>query len=709
MKQGFIILTSSPIKDGWSVKTPERKRYFPKEWSWLDFNARVLQEAANPALHPVDRIKFLGIFSNNLDEFYRVRVANLQRLVSTEGPSHKVMGHPVSSILKGLRHKVLEQVDVFNHVYQEILRDLEKSGVILLDEKHLSPEQEQFVEKYFSSRVRPRLFPLMLDQVSGSLRLRDQFLYMAVQWNQSGGAGERRRYALIEVPTDSLPRFVSLPASEGRQCVILLEDVIRWGLHSILSLFLPSQLEAWSFKVTRDAELELGNEVTESFIKRINDSLRKRQSGAPVRMVYDSDIPPIFLKTLLKRTGMERNENLVPGERCHNFKDFMRFPELGRPASTDFSPTAIAHPDLRQAVSVFSVLAHKDVLLHFPYHSFTAVVDFLREAAIDPKVTHIRLTVYRVASKHSSILNALINAVRNGKKVTVLLEILARFDEENNIYWTERLRAEGVQVIIGVRGLKVHSKLCLVTRREGSKVTHFATIGTGNFNEDTARIYTDHILMTSKSRITEEVLRVFDFFKNNYQVYKFKELLVSPFNARSTIVKLLREEIHNAKNGRKAWLCAKLNNLVDEEIIDLLYRAAHEGVKIRLIVRGMLSLNPHLPETKGNLEVISIVGRYLEHSRFFIFAQDGKPVGYITSGDWMTRNLDQRVEVACPLRDPTLLDQLKNYFEIQWRDTVKARICDIDGSNRIRPVDGTPLEAQNEIHNWLQELAQPPV
>jgi len=684
----------------------DTEKYYPKELSWLLFNERVLQEAADERTPLVERLKFLAIFSNNLDEFYRVRVANLQRTIKTQGLNCRCMGWPAKTVLARIRETVLTQSRRFTDIYDTIDSALEKQGVFLVDENALDAVQRDQVMKYFVEQVRPRLVPIMLDPQLPMPMLRDQFIYLAVTIYTKGA--QKNRYALIEVPTDTLSRFFQIPCAGKNSYIILLEDVIRLGLSNVFSIFDPEKVQGWIIKVTRDAALELESEFSDSFVNRISEGLKRRHHGAPVRLVYDEDIPPAFLKFLLRKLGMVASGSLIPGSRYHNFKDFMKFPKLGRPGLTHQNSDPIVHPAFREQASVFAVLAKRDVLLHFPYHSFMSLVDLLREAAIDPKVNEINLTVYRVASHNSSVLNAIVNAARNGKRVTVLMEMLARFDEENNLYWAERLRQEGVQVIVGVRGLKVHSKLCLVTRREGNKEVLYATLGTGNFNEDTARIYTDHILMTANRKITEEVKSVFEFFRNNYKVPRFKHLLVSPFVNRSNIVDMIDREIEHAEEGKPAFIYVKINNFSDEEMSDALYKASKAGVQIRMIVRGMLSLVPGKKGLSENLEVISIVGNYLEHSRFLIFCNNGHLRYYLTSADLMSRNLDERVEVGCPIYDKTLQKQLWDYFQIQWSDTDKARICNDQWTNEFREVPkGTKrLNSQERIRDYIKALSE---
>lgn len=679
--------------------------YIPKEISWLNFNERVLQEAANPDNPLLERIQFLGIFSNNLDEFYRVRVANLHRIEREEGPRQKTMGVTVRSLIRDIKKRVLERAEDFNRIAAQLFTALENEGVHIIDETHLTSAQARDVRDYFQAQVRPRLVPIVCHRNRELPTLRDQFIYLAVELTIP--STKAPVYAFVEVPTDSLSRFHILPRSANLDYVILLEDVIRFGLPEVFALLQPTQVRAWTIKVTRDSELDLVDDLGETYVDRVHRGIRKRRLGAPVRMVYDKGLPEPFLRFLLTKMKLERDDNLIPGQRYHNFKDFMKFPVLGRSHLTRPSVAPISHPALNGRSSVFDAISRGDILLHFPYHSFSSFIDFLREAAIDPKVTHIRMTVYRV-SHTSSVLNALINAVRNGKHVTVLIELLARFDEENNLEWVDRLRQEGVEVITGVRGLKVHSKLCLVSRRENRKVARYAAIGTGNFNEDTARLYTDHFLMTKAPELTTEVLRVFEFFRNNYKVSRYEHLIVSPFQSRRQFRRLIRNEVRNARMGQPAYIWIKLNNFADEKLIQELYAASRANVQIRLIVRSMFSLVPQIAGQSSNIEAISLVGRYLEHSRFLIFGNGGNAKVYITSGDWMNRNFEGRVEVACPIRDPALAGELVDYFRMQWKDTVNARVWDLHLENSLRePTEGhSPENSHSRIRSYLKAIAK---
>jgi polyphosphate kinase len=672
-----------------------------REISWLSFNERVLQEAADPAVPLIERLKFIGIFSSNLEEFFRVRVATLQRMVDAGIASHKMVYGEPKKVLKEIHEIVVRQRERFEAVFAEARAALEKENIFIIDEKKLRAEHREFVQKYFEDVVRPALVPVILDSVPEFPYLRNGVIYLAIRL--SGKRGGPHRHALMEVPSD-LPRFLVLPAIGERRYVIMLDDVIRSGLRDVFSIFDFEAADAYTIKLTRDAEIEIDDDVTVSLVEKIAKSLKKRKEGPPVRFVYDRDIPEDLLELIMKRANLRRLDNVIPGGRYHNARDFVHFPNVDGPALEYDRQPPLHHPALEGKRSVMSVLRKQDVLLHAPYHSFHPIIDLLREAAIDPQVRSIKMTLYRVASD-SRVVNALLNAVRNGKKVTALLELQARFDEEANIYWTRKLEDEGARLIGGVPGLKVHGKIALITRKEEGRQVEYGVVGTGNFNESTALVYADHFLLTTDRRITGDIARVFEFLETNYRAQSYRHLAVSPFDMRRAFRKLIRREMKNAKGGRPAYIDAKVNSLVDRELIDQLYDASQAGVKVRLIVRGTCSLVPGAAGLSENIEVTSIVDRYLEHSRIFFFCNGGNERCYLSSGDWMTRNLDYRLEVTTPVLDPVLRSELRYYFNLQLRDTTKARVIDQALSNEYRRGPGNH-RAQVEIYRWLARAAQ---
>lgn len=655
-------------------------KFVNREISWLSFNKRVLQEAADPAVPLLERLKFLGIFSSNLDEFYRVRVATQKRMVHSGIKDS--MGNSPKKILNQILKEVIHLRDQFDEIFTGVLNQLEPENIFMINEKELSDDQEKFVQNYFNEMVRPRLVPLMLSQNRKFPYLENQVIYLAINLSRSSDP-EHKGYALIELPTDTLPRFLVLPRNGKKRYLIMLDDVIRFGLSDIFAILDYDTFGAFTIKLTRDAEFDIKEDITKSFYEQITKSIQDRQKGQIVRLVYDREMPDHLRDFLLRELKTEDLDNIIPGGRYHNARDFIGFPTLGIRNLVYSNPPALQHKDFQSKMSLFEDIKHKDVLLHYPYHSFHYVIDLLREAAIDPKVKSIKITLYRLA-KNSNVINTLINARRNGKMVTVVIELQARFDEEANIQWTDELAAEGARILDGVPGLKVHAKLCQITRVEEGKNVLYTYISTGNFNESTARLYSDHGLFTSDKAISREVKKVFDFLENNYKTFNYKHLIVSPFYMRKKFKKLIKNEIKMAQAGKEAYIYIKLNNLVDVEMIDRLYQASQAGVKIKMMIRGICSLVPGIPGLSENIEVYSILDRYLEHSRILIFANGGDEKYYISSADWMIRNLDNRIEVAAPVYDPEIQKEMKEFLEIQFNDSKKARIINADQDNPYR-------------------------
>lgn len=675
------------------------KVYIPKEISWLSFNERVLQEAENKEVPLLERFKFMGIYSNNLDEYFRVRVATLKR-ISMFGPkSRSILGYSPKTALKKVHDIVLVQNTRFEKNYGRLLKELESHKIHIINELALNHEQSLFVQDFFHKEVRTRLMPFLIEKNSALPNLTDDAIYLAVQLTKK--ESEKKKYALLEVPTAILPRFVLLPETGEDKFIIFLDDIIRFGLKEIFFIFDFDEISAYTIKLTKDAELEIADDISESYIDKISKSLQQRKLGTPVRFIYDRCIPDDLLKLMKKKLNLGVDDVIIPSNRYHNFKDFMKFPKLGQANFYYEHLTPIQHRDISQGKSILSVIKKKDIMLFFPYHPFDHFIDILREASIDTAVTSIHITLYRLA-RNSSVINALLNAVRNGKEVTTVVELQARFDEEANINWGNKLLEEGVKVIYGVPGLKVHSKLCLITRVKGDSTERFAAVGTGNFNEDTATVYTDHLLLTTNKKITNEVYKAFNFFSINYKKDSFYHLLLSPFFLRNKVTMMIEREIKNAREGKKAYIYMKLNNLTDAEIIEYLYKAGSAGVKIRLIVRGMLSLVPGVKNLSENIRAIGIVDRFLEHSRFMIFCNGGIEQVYISSADLMPRNLDHRIEVTCPIFDKNIKLELREIFDIQWNDNVKGRIFDESQSNKFMECGKKKIHSQIEVFNYLK-------
>lgn len=678
--------------------------FINREISWLSFNARVLQEAADSTVPLIERIKFLGIFSSNLDEFFRVRVATMKRLMKLGKNSRSLIDYEPEQTLDEIQEVVARQQTQFEQVYKQIIKELEEQKIWIVDEKDLSETQKEFVRSYYQQKVRPALVPLMIDQFPEFPLLNEDVLYLAVHLEKDTKA-KTVKYALAEVPTKELSRFVVLPSEDKETKIMLLENVVRYGLQdssSIFKKFRYNVRNAFPIKITKDAELDIEDDVTQSFIEKISKSVKRRTKGQPVRLTYDKRVEEKILKFLTKRLGFSKHDTVLPEGRYLNFKDFIKFPRVGTD-DLQYQPCPpLPHKHIQPQRSLLKTIREKDILLHYPYQSFHYMINFLREAALDPRVTSIRMTLYRVAEM-SKIVNALSKAAQNGKAVTALFEFQARFDEAANIYWANRLIEDGVRVIQGIPGLKVHAKLCIIARRERGKSFRYAAVGTGNFNEDTARLYCDHTLFTADERITSEVRALFSFLRNTYKVKSYKHLVVSPFFMRDTWTELIETEIKNAKAGKEAYITLKLNSLADRPMIETLYRASQAGVKIRLIVRGSCSLIPGIPGLSEHIEAISIVDRYLEHSRIFVFCNGGKPKYYISSADWMVRNLDHRVEVACPIYDKNIRRELQTYLDIQWQDNIKARILNSALDNQYRrDASGIQVRSQEAIYEWLK-------
>lgn len=679
------------------------KHTIARDVSWLSFNARVLQEAKDPSNHIHDRLRFLGIFSNNLDEFFRVRVATLNRMLRLGKPLRMHLEANPDKILQQIQDIVVDQQLEFDHIYSEIITELGKKQIFIKNEKQLDAKQKEFVTNYFDEKVRTEIVPLMIESIPHIPLLRDKSIYLACVLGNTQNP-MLQRYALIEIPTRVLPRFVILPSPDHQKHIILLEDIIRFSLPNIFAPFGFNRFLGSIIKVTRDAELEIDNEISTNIIDELERGLKNRKKGRATRFVYDRSIDPNLLDYLIKRLNMSKKDNLIAGGRIHNFKDFMNFPSS---VFDDLKPRPkpFVHPLLKQPRRIMDVLDNTDVMLNFPYHSFDSVIDLLREAAIDPFVQSIKITCYRLA-KDSKVINALINAVRNGKQVTVIMELRARFDEEANLQWKRVLEEEGVRVLIGLPHMKVHAKLCIIKKREFNHTKQYGFISTGNLNENTAQYYSDQCLLTTNRNILADVNRIFKLFEHAHPKIEAlkgcKTLPVAPINMRKFFLDLIGKEIRSAKKKKPASIVIKLNSLVDEILISKLYAATKAGVDVKLIVRG--SCCAYTENKKHPIKAISIIDEYLEHSRIFIFNNDGKPKVFISSGDWMVRNLDHRIEAACPIYDPQIQKELIDILNIQLAENVKGRILDNEQLNTYVQKENKPeVRSQVAIYGYLQK------
>lgn len=682
-----------------------KKKLVPRDISWLGFNARVLQEAADKAVSLKDRIRFLGIFSNNLDEFFRVRVATLKRMIEfgNRKLNMNVIENP-QAVLDEIQLTVLKQQSEFDRIWKDICVEMQEQHVYLLTEKDLDEKQQEFVTNYFNQKVRSNIIPLLIESVPQLPYLREKSLYLGVVMSNRQSAYEQK-YALIEVPSKVLGRFVLLPSKGSKRYIILLEDVIRFNLPLIFSYFNYERYDAHVFKITKDAEIDLDTDLSTSFVQKIEKGLKNRRKGKPTRLVYDKEIDNGLLEYLIQRLQFNKRDNIIPGGRIHNFRHFMDFPDVFNTKTTRLQP--FTHPALQQSPRVTEVIQDRDVMLYFPYHTFSTITDLLREAAMEPDVVSIKITAYRLA-EDSTIVNALINAARNGKQVTVVLELRARFNEEANLEWKERLEDEGVKVLVGINNLKVHAKICVIKKRSNKRIKEYGFVSTGNLNEQTSNVYVDYCLLTANRAIMADINRVFRYLENpksDAPLRACKTLLVAPVSMRQQITAMIDKEVKRAHAKKKATITLKLNSVSDEKLIVKLEHAAQEGVTIDCVVRGIFSPKFETAKARKRVNAISIVDQYLEHARLYMFGNGGKEKLYISSADWMGRNLDHRVEVAVPINNAAIRAEIKDLLAIQLSDNVKARDLNSEQQNQyVTRAKGEPkVRSQVAIYQYLHQ------
>lgn len=682
------------------IKT--KNQYVNREISWLWFNERVLQESADKKVPLIERLRFLGIFSNNLDEFYKVRYATVKRIVDAGKSGKSVLGGETAKDLLeeitkiAIKHQA-KSVDILKNIQIE----LEGQNIFIIKETQLNEGQVEFVRKYFVQKVSPQLMTIILRDLTEFPVLKDTAAYLAVKMIIVGdqkAKEKEKRYALIEIPK-GIDRFIVLPKEGDKNYIIILDDLIRYCLRNIFTMFEYESISAHMIKITRDAELDMDNDLSKSFIEKLSSSVEHRKVGDPVRFVYDKNIGKDTLGFLKEKMNIEDTDSVIPGGRYHNRRDYMGFPSLGRKDLLYEKIVPLPVKGLSMEGSLFELIAKKDFLQYTPYHTFSYIIRFLREAALDPKVKTIKITVYRLAN-NSQVAASLINAVKNGKQVTVQIELQARFDEQANIEYAEQLQAEGINLIFGVPGLKVHSKICVIEREEENGIKRYGFVSTGNFSEDTARIYSDYTLFTAHEAILKELNKVFDFFVTTYKINKYKHLIVSPHYTKSSFTKLIDTEIANAILGKEAFIKIKMNSFTSYKMVDKLYEASRAGVKIQLIIRGICCLVPGVKGMSENIEAISIVDKFLEHPRIFIFGNEGDPKMYISSADWMTRNLDYRVEVGCPIYDHDIKQELLDTFDMSWSDNVKARVFNEAQDNAYRKNGNVKIRSQFAMYDY---------
>ena len=669
-----------------------KKAYVERDVSWMYFNHRILQEAEKEYVPLLERLSFLGIYSNNLDEFFRVRVASLNRMLDRK---------PTPATEQQLK-KSLKTINKLNEKYSKeytlavdrVFAELEQHKIKLLTETQLNTEQQQYLTDFFYDKLNGSVNPIWLSEIKDLSTLEDNRIYLIVEKRDTGS--DKRKYAIVKVPDRVYGRWVKIPSSDGFDNIMYLDDVIRFCLPLVFLGFKESKYRAFSFKFTKDAEMEMDNDADFGTMEKIALGVDSRKRGEAVRVLYDGEMPREMVRKIRERLNAKELDTSLAGGRYQNHKDLMSFPDCGHRELKYEKWPSIMKPEFLSNESILEQIRKKDRFIHVPYHSFNGYIRVLREAATKPEVKSIKTTLYRLA-KDSKVVNALITAARNGKKVTAVVELLARFDEESNIKWSKRMQEEGVNVIFGVEGLKIHSKLLYIESKKGN----IACIGTGNFHEGNAKIYTDYMMMTARPKIVNEVAKVFGFIDRPFSQVRFNELLVSPNSMKSRILRMLDTEIKNAGEGKEAWLKMKINHITDTDIVAKLYQASKAGVKIDIVIRGNCSLVPGLQKYSENIRCVGIIDRYLEHSRILIFCNGGKPRYYLGSADWMPRNLLNRIEVLTPVYDEDLQADLMRTVSYGMRDTANGRIVDGKGSNTL--VEGEHFRSQEELYKAYLE------
>ena len=670
-----------------------------REISWLDFNARVLQEASDKNVPIIERLRFLGIFSNNLDEFFQVRYATVKRIAESGINKENSKNKKAINLLDQITSKVIKLQNKSSKILDSIQLSLKGEGIYFINENGVKDSQEDFLKDYFLREISPALVTVILSKRKKyDFTDNKAFLIANMKFKK-----QESIYSIVEIPKN-ISRFVALPKKSSKQYIMLIDDIIRYHLNIIFSYYNYERIDAHMVKITRDAEMDIDDiDLSKSYIKKISEYVKKRKYSNPVRLVYDQAISKTTLDFIIKKLKITSNDSLIPGARYHQRRDYMDFPDLSREDLLYKKNKPLNIPNLHIEANLLTQISNKDFLMYTPYHSFSYLVAFLRQSAIDPNVKSIKITLYRL-SKNSNVISSLINAAKNGKKVLVQIELQARFDEENNIRVAEMLKLAGVEIIFGVKGLKVHSKICLIERRENNATKFYGFISTGNFNESTAEVYTDYTLFTSNQGILKDVSKVFGFLKVNYKLQKYKHLIVSPHYTSSLLFSLIDAEIQNSINGKKSGIILKLNSLTSNRFIDKLYEASNSGVKIQLIIRGICCLIPNLKNLSENIEVISIVDKYLEHPRVYIFENDGDKKVYISSADLMTRNLDNRVEVACPIYQEDLKKQILDTIQISLMDNVKSRLINLNKQNKFVENKNKKVRSQWDTYDYFYKI-----
>lgn len=679
------------------MKIKENKNYLPRDISWMYFNRRILQEACRDNVPLLERFSFLGIYSNNLDEFFRVRVASQSRIAECEDKAAQKNRREALSILKEINKLNAEYSKEYEYATREVTKKLKEENIYLLRDDEVDDEQLAFIRNFYMQYLNGAVIPVWFSAIKQLDVENDENIYLAVRMFRKKVKKRTPEYAFLALPVNTCGRFIRLPDAGEKRYLMYLDDVIRCCLPMIFCGQELTDYEAYSFKFTRDAEMEIDNDLRNGMLQKISKGVKSRKRGEPLRVVYDSTMPKGLLKQVLSTLCLDKLDTGLAGGRYHNHKDLMKFPDCGRKDLKYPVWTPILKEELSGTESIFKLIREKDRFIHVPYHSFDSYVRVLQEAAVSKEVKSIKTTLYRLA-KDSKVVKALIGAARNGKKVTVVIELLARFDEASNIDWSKKMQDAGIHVIFGVEGLKVHSKITHITMRSGNDI---ACISTGNFHEGNARSYTDYMLMTAYKPIVRDVNAVFDFIERPYSPIRFKELLVSPNEMKQKFVRLINDEIRNKEMGKPAYIKIKINHITDIVMVKKLYEAAEKGVPVDLLVRGNCSLFTDLPELNGNLRIHGIIDRYLEHSRIFIFGAGGTEKMFIGSADWMPRNLDNRIEVVTPVYNPEIKADLKQVVEFGLNDTLQGRIVDGTGENQFPDEEEQGVfRSQEALYNY---------
>jgi len=676
-----------------------KNKYLNREISWLDFNSRVLQEASDINVPIIERLRFLGIFSNNLDEFFQVRYATVKRIAESGVDKDNGKNKKAINLLDQITNKVIRLQTKSSKILDSIQLSLKKEGIYFINENQVKDSQKEFLKDFFLRKISPALVTIILSK-NRKYDFTDNkaFLIAKMSFKKQDNI-----HAIVEIP-ENISRFVVLPKISNKQYIMLIDDIIRYHLKIIFSYYNYERIDTHMVKITRDAEMDIDDiDLSKSYIKKISEYVNKRKYSNPVRLVYDKDISNTTLDFIIKKLKVTSNDSLIPGARYHQRRDYMDFPDLSRQDLIYKKKKPLNILNFHIEANLLTQISKKDFLMYTPYHSFSYLVAFLRQSAIDPNVKSIKITLYRL-SKNSNVISSLINAAKNGKKVLVQIELQARFDEENNIRVSEMLKAAGVELIFGVKGLKVHSKICLIERRENNKKKFYGFISTGNFNESTAKVYTDYTLFTANQSILKDVSKVFEFLKVNYKIQKYKHLIVSPHYTSSILFSMINHEIENSKKGKKSEIILKLNSLTSNKFVDKLYEANNSGVKIKLIIRGICCLIPNLKNLSENIEVISVVDKYLEHPRVYIFENGGDKKVYISSADLMTRNLDNRVEVACPIYQKDLKKQILDTIKISLKDNVKSRLINLNKQNEFVENKNKKIRSQWDTYDYFCKI-----